>query len=120
MPTSSEWHETIIDAITPLLNRVKYDDLKTQFRVKARIAAALSMSKKEINLPILLAEDIDAWLIQWQEEFLNFMKEIPFKECDLATATFAARALLNNKNYRTIGEIVLRSGTKNYSNLINE
>lgn len=107
LPKCSEWSQTLIEATASLLNQVEYKDFKTQFRVKARLAAALSCAKRENDIPILLAEDIDAWLSQWQEEFLNVMKKLPFKECDLATATFAARALLRDKNYRVMGEVVL-------------
>jgi len=90
---------------------MKYGDTITQFRVEARVAAALTWAIKVMVVSPLLRDRIETWLYQWERRFLTTIQYLPFKECDLATATFAARTLLNGKEYQETGERVLAEAT---------
>jgi hypothetical protein len=105
-----EWTQSLIDATASLLrgsSTVKYKDELLRLRVEARVAAALALALQVVEVSPLLRERAEAWLHEWQGRFLNALLRLPFRECDLATATFATRALLYGKNYREVGDSIL-------------
>lgn len=115
LPLSSEWSQTLIDAEIALLHdalAIQYQDSRTQFRVEARVAAALAWSLKVNVMPLLLQERVESWLREWEHRLLETIKILPAKECDLATATFAARALLRGKISREFGARVIAEAAK--------
>ncbi|HKQ03871.1 MAG TPA: hypothetical protein VJ464_01970 [Blastocatellia bacterium] len=110
LPAYPEWSQALRFATASLLQKsseAKYADPKLQLRVEARVAAALSCSLIVGTISPLLRESAEAWLHEWKRRFLHTLQHVPSRECDLATATFASRALLKGKNYREIGDSVL-------------
>jgi hypothetical protein len=108
-PSISNWQKTIAEATLFLLSRAKYDnDYVTQFRVEARIAAALSWSTKVVHFTGFRKKDIEIWLDEWEQRFLADLKKLGSDQVDLATATFGARALLRNEDYSAIAKNILK------------
>jgi len=110
IPSCSEWKQTLSQAAEALLRGAQtadYIDARLRFRVEARIAAALTRVIEEGLLPALKQDSAQSWLHQWELRFLDALRELPAKECDLATTTFACRALLKDMNYRKTGDKVL-------------
>lgn len=110
IPSFAEWSQALSDAGSALLHgayKTDYTDPRLQFRIEARIAAALSVVVQERLLPTIKQESAESWLHQWESRFLTILKELPAKECDLATTTFACRALLRGMNYRRAGDNAL-------------
>ncbi len=110
IPSFPEWSQTLSDAGAALLHGaydMDYADPRLQFRIETRIAAALLMVVQKRLLPPIKQDAAESWLHQWENRFLSTLKELPAKECDLATTTFAARALLKDMNHRAAGDSVL-------------
>jgi hypothetical protein len=110
IPLFPEWTHTMIEAAEAILrgtNTVSYTDARLQFRVEARIAAALTRVIQERLLPVIRQDAAESWLHQWEIRFLETLREMPAKDCDLATTTFACRALLKDMDWRRIGNEVL-------------
>jgi hypothetical protein len=80
---------------------VRYDNPADQLRVEARVAAALTLALRGKIANELTHEKIPGWLNQWESRFLKSLSSLPSRECDLATATFACRALLRNRVFVT-------------------
>jgi hypothetical protein len=99
-PLFAEWVETLRDAAAVLLQEiptVKYQNPLVQLRVETRVAATLALVLQFDSMTPLLKERAEAWLQQWERRFLNTLRDLPARECDLATSTFAARVLLRGK-----------------------
>jgi hypothetical protein len=110
IPIFPEWSQAMSDAGTALLHgayMADYTDVLLRFRVEARIAAALTRVLQARLLSTFNKDSAESWLHEWEHRFLDTLKELPTKECDLATTTFASRALLKDMNYRKVGDSVL-------------
>jgi hypothetical protein len=106
----TDWSKTLVEAIECILRDatgLKCENEETQLRVEARVAADLAWSLRDMTLEPILQERIGSWLNEWECRFLQSLRVLPSKICDLATATFAARALLRTRNYRELGNQIL-------------
>lgn len=106
----AEWTDSIIQAFAYVLREaatLQYDNNRTQLRVEARVAAALSVSLRGNYLTPLLRDRTESWLNDWQIRALNTFRQVPVNEIDLGTATFAARGLLRHKEYPSLGDAIL-------------
>lgn len=83
-------------------------DYRLLFIIESRIAAAISESIRVGLLPRDLSTRAESWLLCWEKRFMQTLRKIPAKECDLATSSFAAIALLRKKNARKLGRLILR------------
>ena len=114
IPAFPEWSEALTEAVAVLLHDAliaEYKDSLLQLRVEARVAAALAVALQADIMPLLMRGSTESWLHDWERRSINTLRHLPSKECDLATATFIARALLYGKDYGEIGRSVLAIGT---------
>jgi hypothetical protein len=110
IPTFPEWTQAMSAAGAALLRgayMADYTDVHLRFRVEARIAAALTRVLQARLLSPLNQDSAESWLHEWERRYLEALKKLPAKECDLATTTFASRALLKGMDYRKVGDNIL-------------
>jgi hypothetical protein len=111
LPVFDGWTDTLVKVAEFLLRaapKAVYENDLLRFRVEARVAAALACALGLSEIPPLLAPPINSWLNLWEHRFFETLRQIPFSECDLATATFSSRALIRNKNLSEIAHQVLK------------
>jgi len=99
-PSFPEWTQTLKEAIAFMLRDARmigYENERIQLRVESRVAAALAWALSIKLLDSLSEERAESWLSDWEPRFLRSLKHVPSKELDLATGSFATRALLRNR-----------------------
>jgi hypothetical protein len=109
-PSFSEWEQTLKEAIAFILREarmIRYEHERIQLRVECRVAAALAWALFMKLLDSLTEERVESWLSEWENRFLRSLKQLPSKDLDLATGTFAARALLRNRDISSLSWVTL-------------
>lgn len=96
------WESNMNNAVEAMLKKATNPKIWTRssdlqrFRVEARVAASLIISKNNFNISDQLGKRVDIYLTEWKQRAINELTKLNETDMDLATALFLVDALVDN------------------------